>query len=117
MNQSRFRPKVHGIYTHRFTRQERSWFKNLVAYLDACYPGKGPAFDLLAFVIIQFLRACDKVHVDAMERLDSVIRRHLKDLGRPREPVEQKGKGPSDLGNWAVEILDMAEARNENDPS
>lgn len=108
----------HGIYANRFlSPEEKPLFDAIIAQLHEDFVfNKSSDFIQVELVAVYFLklgRAQEAGDYDAAERLDRMIRCHLKDLKTTkitREGVEPKGPETTPA-EWATALLEkLAEA-------
>ncbi len=87
--------KIHGIYSQRlFNREEKLAFKRIMARFEILFPGNLRC-EFMAIAVIQLLRAIEQENLDAYERIDRILRHHLKELVAPRRAVKEEKKPKS----------------------
>lgn len=105
--------KIHGIYSQRlFYREEKLAFKRIMARFEILFPGNLRC-EFMAIAVIQLLRAIEQENLDAYERIDRILRHHLKELVAPRRAVkEEKSKSYKFTAEEQAKILE-ADAQAE----
>lgn len=107
----------HGIFTNQcLNDEERRFFDELIQrlYLDFEF-NKSSDFlqlELVAVYSVKLMRAQSEGNVDAAQKLDMMIRAHLKDLKATKIAREgDQPKGPrATLADWATELLEKSSA-------
>jgi len=111
---------THGIYVNQFlSEEEKVLFDSLIAklYQDFTF-NKSSDFMQVELVAVYFLklgRAQEAGDFDAAEKLDRMIRAHLKDLKATKISREGEApKGPETTpAEWATALLEkLADERN-----
>ena len=107
----------HGIFCARFLDEnERQMFKEILTRFeqDFTYNSSSDMLQLrlVAIYALQLNRAIEQENLEAMERLDGQLRRHLRDLRATREARGESAVTSSagTPAEWASDLLARAKA-------
>ncbi len=113
-------PMKHGIFANQcLDDEERQFFDELIQrlYLDFEF-NKSSDFlqlELVAIYSVKLMRAQAEGNVDAAQKLDQMIRAHMKDLKATKIAREgDQPKGPQTTpADWATELLEKTSAKTD----
>ena len=113
-------PMKHGIFANKcLSEEERQFFDELIQRLYQDFEfNKSSDFlqlELVAIYSVKLMRAQVEGNVDAAQKLDMMIRAHMKDLKATKIAREgDQPRGPQTTpADWATELLEKTSAKTD----